>query len=154
ITINPQYMDVVYRNPQNFPELGALLFPGRKPAIQGQGGGSVRYNAATALVVNRKKLKDWLTTSITDLVQANDGEVKLSVAIIISAVGATGSGCLERLINLVVDCAQEASLPGPLHCDVFILEPGMQGVTELGLSNTLSLYSERAASFMEQNSTR
>ena len=146
MTINPQFMDTVRRNPQNYQELKDILYPTFLPEIQGSGGGSIRYNAAGAIAINRKRMKDWLTTSITDLVRSDSGQVEVSVAIVVSAVGATGSGSLEQLIDLVVDCAQTANIPSPLHCDVFILQPGMQGVTDLGLANTLALYAELAAS--------
>lgn len=145
MTINPQFMDTVRRNPQNYPDLKELLYPGFLPEIQGSGGGSIRYNAAGAMAINRKRMKEWLTTSITDLVRSDIGQIELSIALVISSVGATGSGSLEQLIDLVVDCSQTANIPSPLHCDVFILQPGMQGVTDLGLSNTLALYAELAA---------
>jgi hypothetical protein len=151
MTINPQFMDTIRRNPQNYQDFNELLYPGFLPEIQGSGGGSIRYNAAGAIIINRARMKEWLTSSITDLVRADSGQVDLSVALIVSAVGATGSGSLERLIDLVVDCAQTASIPAPLHCDVFILEPGMQGVTDLGLSNTLALYAEMAATRLSHN---
>jgi len=146
MTINPQFMDTVRRNPQNHPDLTKLLYPGFLPEIQGSGGGSIRYNAAGAMAINRRRMKEWLTTSITDLVRADIGQVELSIALVVSSVGATGSGSLEQLIDLVVDCAQTVNIPSPLHCDVFILQPGPQGVTDLGLSNTLALYAEMAAS--------
>jgi hypothetical protein len=123
-----------------------LLYPGLLPQIAGSGGGSIRYNAAGALLINQAKMKEWLHNSITNLVNSGDGQVNLSIALVISAVGATGSGTLERLVDMIVGCAQSASIPAPLHCDTFILQPGMQGVTDLGLANTLSLYAEMAAS--------
>lgn len=146
MTINPRFIDTVRNNPNSHPQLRDLLYPGFLPEIQGSGGGSIRYNAAGAIAINRDRVKDWLTTSITDLVRSDSGQVELSIAIVVSAVGATGSGSLERLVDVVVDCAQTANIPEPLHCDVFILQPGMQGVTDLGLSNTLALYAEMASS--------
>ncbi len=151
MTINPQFMDTIRRNQENYPYLKELLYPGFLPEIQGSGGGSIRYNAAGAIAINRVRMKDWLTTSITDLVKSGGGQVDLSIALVVSAVGATGSGTLERLVDMIVDCSQTASIPSPLHLDVFILQPGMQGVTDLGLSNTLALYAEMAASRLSRN---
>lgn len=145
MTISPQFMDNVRRNPGNYPYLQPLLYPGLLPQIAGSGGGSIRYNAAGAILINMAKMKEWLTTSMTNLVNSGDRQVNLSIALVVSSVGATGSGSLERLIDIIVECAQSVSIPPPLHCDVFILQPGMQGVTDLGLSNTLALYAEMAA---------
>ena len=153
MTINPQFMDTIRRNQENYPYLKDLLYPGFLPEIQGSGGGSIRYNAAVAIAINRARMKDWLTTSITDLVKIGGGQVNLSIALVVSSVGATGSGTLERLVDMIVDCAQSASIPSPLHLDVFILQPGMQGVTDLGLSNTLALYAEMAASRLSRNNS-
>ena len=153
MTINPQFMDTIRRNQENYPYLKDLLYPGFLPEIQGSGGGSIRYNAAGAIAINRTRMKDWLTTSITDLVKSGGGQVNLSIALVVSSVGATGSGTLERLVDMIVDCAQSASIPSPLHLDVFILQPGMQGVTDLGLSNTLALYAEMAASRLSRNNS-
>jgi len=153
MTINPQFMDTIRRNQENYPYLKELLYPGFLPEIQGSGGGSIRYNAAGAIAINRVRMKDWLTTSITDLVKSGGGQVDLSIALVVSAVGATGSGTLERLVDMIVDCSQTASIPSPLHLDVFILQPGMQGVTDLGLSNTLALYAEMAASRLSRNNS-
>jgi len=146
MTISPQFMDNVRRNQEKHPHLKDLLYPGLLPQIAGSGGGSIRYNAAGAILINEPKMKEWLTASITNLVNSGDGEVNLSIALVISSVGATGSGTLERLVDMIVDCSLHASIPPPLHCDVFILQPGMQGVSDLGLANTLSLYAEMAAS--------
>ncbi len=151
MTINPQFMDTIRRNQENYPYLKEILYPGFLPEIQGSGGGSIRYNAAGAIAINRARMKEWLTTSITDLVKSGGGQVELSIALVVSAVGATGSGSLERLLDIVVDCAQTAQIPSPLHCDVFILQPGMQGMTDLSLSNTLALYAEMAASRLSRN---
>ncbi len=120
MTINPQFMDTIRRNQENYPYLKELLYPGFLPEIQGSGGGSIRYNAAGAIAINRVRMKDWLTTSITDLVKSGGGQVDLSIALVVSAVGATGSGTLERLVDMIVDCSQTASIPSPLHLDVFL----------------------------------
>jgi hypothetical protein len=146
MTINPRLMDSIRRSQEKPLYLKNLLYPGLWPQIAGSGGGSIRYNAAGALLINQVRLKEWLQNSMTNLVNSGDGQVNISIALVVSAVGATGSGTLERLIDMVVGCAQIASIPPPLHCDVFILQPGMQGVTDLGLSNTFSLYAEMAAS--------
>jgi len=146
MAINPHFMDAVRRNPQQYPELDEILFPGIMPEIQGSGGGSIRYNAAGAFIINRQRMKDWLTSSITNLVRSDEGQVELSFALVISAVGATGSGTVERMLDLIIDCAQTANIPDPIHCDVYILQPGMYDVSDLGLSNTVAMYAEMAAS--------
>ena len=148
ITINPQFMEAVSRNIENYPNLGKMLYPGFLPETTASGGGSVRYNAAGAFVINRDKLKRWLTNSMVDLARSGKGELDISVALVISAVGATGSGTLERLIDLVVDCARDADVSLPVHCDVFILQPGIEGDSDLQLANTFALYAEMAATLL------
>ena len=39
----------------------------------------------------------------------------------------------------------------PVQTDIFILQPGMEGVSQLGLANTLALYAELAASRLSQD---
>lgn len=151
MTIDPQYIDTVRRNRESYPYLRNLLYSGLLPTIQGSGGGSIRYNAAGAIAINRDKIKRWLKAAITHLISSDKGQVDLSVAVVISAVGATGGGSLERLINIIVETTQDANLPEPLHCDVFILQPGIEDVTDLGQANTLALYAEMAATRLSQN---
>jgi hypothetical protein len=51
---------------------------------------------------------------------------------------------------MVIGAAQLAGVGTPLHLDTFILQPGTVSVTDLGLANTIGLYSELAASQMVQ----
>src|SRR5712691_10399520 len=118
MTLDPQFMDAISRNLQVYPGFDNLLYRGLLPEISGSGGGSIRYNAAGAFVINRNKMKQWLTTSITDLLRSVDGQRNLPVVLVVSSVGATGSGILERLVDMIVDCAQTAQVPSPLHLDV------------------------------------
>ncbi len=148
--IDPRYMAAIYEDIQRFPHLRDMLFPGLLPSTDVSGGGSIRYNGAGAVEIQRDNLREWLSSNMADLARSGSGERSLSVALIVSAVGATGSGSLERLIEVVVDAAHNASIPEPLRCDVFILQPGMQDVTDLGLANTLALYAEMAASQLSQ----
>jgi len=154
LTIDPEFIDIIWRNPQTYTYLKHLLYPGLLPQVQGSGGGSIRYNAAGAVAINREKIKRWLTTSISRLISSDKGQVDLSIALVVSAVGATGSGTVERMIDIIVDAVQDANLPSPLHCDTFILQPGMEGVTDLGLANTLALYAEMAASRLSGAATK
>lgn len=145
MSIDPRYIDNIRRNDTDYEYLKPLLFKDLMPAIQGSGGGSIRYNAAGAVAIGRERLKKWIHTGITNLISAGDGQVNLSIALVVSAVGATGSGTLERLVDIIVDAAQDAKIPSPVHCDVYILQPGWD-VTDLGLANTEALYAEMAAS--------
>ena len=117
--IDPQFMDAIQENLDGYyPQLKKLLYPGLLPETTRSGGGGIRYNGAGAVIVNRDNLKQWLKNSITDLTNMGDGSTNISVALVVSAVGATGSGSLERLIDIVIDAAQNANVPIPLHCDV------------------------------------
>src|SRR5438477_11698618 len=82
--------------------------------------------------------------------------MNVSIALIVSAVGATGSGSLEHLVDVIVDAAHYANVKSTaqatIRCDVYILQPS-QDVTDLGLANTLALYAELAASQLSQTNT-
>jgi hypothetical protein len=145
MSIDPRFIDNIKNYEEDYPYLKPLLFDDLMPAIQGSGGGSIRYNAAGAVAIGRDRLKRWIHTGITNLISSGDGQVNLSIALIVSAVGATGSGTVERLVEIIIDAAQDAKVPSPVHCDVFILQPGWD-VTDLGLANTVALYAEMAAS--------
>src|SRR5712692_7890796 len=81
ITINPQFMEAVSRNLESYPNLAEMLYPGLLPETTASGGGSVRYNAAGAFVINRDKLKRWLTNTIDDLARRGKGESDISIVL-------------------------------------------------------------------------
>lgn len=149
ISIDPRYMHAISSNLANHSNIEKMLFPELLPSTDASGGGSIRYNGAGAVEVKREDLRKWLSTSMTDLARRGDGNKNISVALIVSAVGATGSGSLEHLIEVIVDAAHYAdirsSTQATVRCDTYILQPS-QDVTDLGLANTLALYAELAAS--------
>lgn len=151
MSIDPRFMDTIKRDEAQYEYLKPLLFKDLMPAIQGSGGGSIRYNAAGAVAIGRERLKKWINTGITNLISVENGQINLSIALVVSAVGATGSGTLERLVDIIVDAATDAKVPSPVHCDVYILQPGSD-VTDLGLANTEALYAEMAASRLTRTS--
>src|SRR5438270_6015613 len=151
MTVDPVYMKALYNNRANHPRLNRLLYPGLLPKPTGVGGGSIRYNGSGAVLVNRDNLKKWLSANMTGLTRLGDNQTNFSVALIVSSVGATGSGSLDYLADVIAEAAQEANVPIPIRMDIFILQPGMEGVSQLGLVNTLALYAELAASRLAQN---
>lgn len=157
LSIDPRYMEAVYEERENYPLINAMLFPGLLPGTSTVGGGSIRYNGAGAVEVKRNDLRRWLGASMTELARQGDGSTNISVALIVSAVGATGSGSLEHLIDVIVDAASFADVhsvdQSTIRCDVYILQPS-QDATDLGLANTLALYAELAASQLSGGSTR
>jgi len=154
--IDPGYMQALYNNIASYPNLEKMLFPGLLPGTNVAGGGSIRYNGAGAVEVKHDDLRKWLSTNMTSLAQSGDANTNISVALIVSSVGATGSGSLEHLIDVVIDAAHFANIHSTTHstirCDTYILQPA-QGVTDLGLANTLALYAELAASQLSQSNT-
>jgi hypothetical protein len=150
MSIDPRHMRAIYHDIAEHPEIATLLFPGLLPGTDQSGGGAIRYNGAGAVEIQRDKLRKWLSSSLADLAGWGQGETTISIALIISAVGATGSGSLEHLLDLVVDAANYAGVKSTtqstIRCDVYILQPGKKYVTDLGLANTLALYAELAAS--------
>src|ERR1700694_1127091 len=157
LSIDERYMEAIYDKRENHPELDKMLFPGLLPGTASTGGGSIRYNGAGAVEVKREDLRAWLSGCMTDLARAGDRSTNVSVALIISAVGATGSGSLEHLIEVIVDAARFAGIyttdQGTIRCDTYILQPS-QDVTDLGLANTLALYAELAATQLAGSNTR
>ncbi len=154
MSINAGYMQSIYRNKAMEPLLEKMLYPGFLPETAGVGGGGIRYNGAGAVVVNRSQLKNWLGSNMTELIKTGDSQTSIYMALVISSVGATGSGALERLIDVIIDAATTVNIPLPIRCDVFIMQPGMEGVTDLGQANTLALYAEMAASRLSQEVTK
>lgn len=160
MSIDQRHILAIYQNLAEHPEIENLLFPGLLPGTDQSGGGAIRYNGAGAVEIQREKLRKWISSSLADLAGWGQGETTISIALIISAVGATGSGSLEHLIDLVVDAANYAGVKSTtqstVRCDVYILQPGKKYVTDLGLANTLALYAELAASqlSLQKNQTR
>ena len=157
LSIDPGYMQAIYKKREEYPRLNKMLFDGLLPGTSTDGGGSIRYNGAGAVEVKRNDLRSWLSASMTELAQLGDGSKNISIALIVSAVGATGSGSLEHLVDVIVDAARFAgvrsSSQSTIRCDVYILQPS-QDATDLGLANTLALYAELAASQLSGGSTR
>src|SRR5947209_11984587 len=99
LSIEPTYMRGLFRNIHQHPRLHRALFKGILPSTDVSGGGSIRYNGACAVEVRREDLRKWLSESMTKLAQQGDGDTNISIALIISAVGATGSGSVEHLLE-------------------------------------------------------
>lgn len=146
LRIDPHFLQLSLRNREINPQLEKMLYPGCLPETSGAGSRGTRYNAAGAVVLNQSGLRDWLSNNISELVRSNDPNVSISVALIVSSVGATSSGSLERLIDIIDDSARYSNLPQPTRCDTFVLQPARQGVDNRGLANAFALYAEMAAS--------
>lgn len=157
MNIEQSYMKAISTRIEEYPRIARMLFPGLLPVTAVSGGGGIRYNGAGAIEVQRESIQRWLSGSMVELAQAGNKEANVSMALVVSAVGATGSGSLEHLIDVIVDAAHHARITSitqsDIRCDVFILQPGGQGVTEIGLANTLALYAELAASHLTQHSS-
>jgi hypothetical protein len=156
LSIENQFMDGIHENPEeHYPELEEYLYPGDQhlPETTSDGGGGIRYNGAGAIILNRDDLQKWIKNNMDDLASMGDGNPNFSVALLVSAVGATGSGILERLIECVIGAIREINTNEDPHCDVFILQPGTQRVTDLGLANTVALFAETTASRLAGTNT-
>ena len=146
LRVDARHMHFTQRKLDEDARLKKLLYPGLLPETDGTGGGSIRYNGAGAVEVARNEIKAWIKSGMDDLARGGDRQTRMNVALVVSAVGATGSGSLERLIELIIEAAHDAGIPTPIRLDTFILQPGGQGMTTLLLANTLALYAEMAAS--------
>ncbi len=128
-----------------FPRLEKLLYPNLLPEISGFNSSGVRYNAAAAAVLNADALKRWLGVEISNLIRST-GIANISMAVIISAIGGTGSGSLEHILGILSDAAADANLPEPFQINVFVLQPARHAVDNHGLANAFALFAEMAAS--------
>jgi hypothetical protein len=151
--IDPVLMKALYNERVSNPRLDHMLYDGLLPKTTGVGGGQIRYNGSGALLVNREKLLQWLSTNIAELARSGDSSINIAIALIISSVGATGSGSAQHLLELIGDAAFNAKIPTPIHCDTFVLQPGTDNVRDLGLANTLALYAELAGARLELDDT-
>jgi hypothetical protein len=148
VSADPQHIDAIEGSmATRYPGLARLLYPGTLPETTMAGG--IRYNSAGSVLINKEKLNEWFKQAFMDLASQGQRERNIAVAIVSSAVGATGSGSLEHLVDIVVRAAQEVGIPTPLQCDIFILQPGTINATELGEANTVALYAEMAASQLQ-----
>src|SRR5579864_9017898 len=140
LSIDERFMQAVYQNQQRYPRVSRMLYDGLLPGTAETGGGSIRYNGAGAVEIKRDELRNWLVQCMTDLSRAGDRSTNVSVALIVSSVGATGSGSLEHLIDVIIEASNYANIhtteQGKIRCDTYILQPS-QDVTQLGLANTL-----------------
>ncbi|HLG75228.1 MAG TPA: hypothetical protein VKX46_02365, partial [Ktedonobacteraceae bacterium] len=157
LQINPNYMRDLLPQIERYPRIHNLLFQGLLPATDIAGGGAIRYNGAGAVEMQREKLRIWLSESMRALKSYGDGQATISIALVISSVGATGSGSLEHLLDVVVDAAGSAEVRSTdqdttIDCNVYILQPG-EGLTGVGLANALALYAELAATQLSQKPT-
>lgn len=151
--IDPVLMKALYNERTANPLLDHMLYDGLLPKTTGVGGGQIRYNGAGALLVNREKLVQWLSSNIAELVRSGDSSANMAIALILSSVGATGSGSAQYLIELIGDAAYNANIPTPIRCDMFVLQPGTDNMRDLGLANTLALYAELAGARLDQIDT-
>src|SRR5438067_2210170 len=99
MSIEPRYIDAVHKNLSDFPRMQSMLFPGLLPGTDVSGGGSIRYNGAAAVEIQRENLRKWLSSSMAELASKGEGETNVSIALLVSSVGATGSGSLEHLVE-------------------------------------------------------
>ncbi len=133
INRNPLFRDLLY---QEAPP----------PSPSAQGAGNVRYCAAAILSMKgmRETIKSKISTFIEQLSTQGDRRPDIAFAIVISAVGATGSGAAELLLPLVLEAADGAGIVNP-KCDIIILHPTTAVDSSLLLANAEALYIEMAA---------
>ena len=153
MTIDQRHMRAVYQTRTRTPHLNSMLYDDLLPFTTGVGASRIRYNGAGALSVNRDQIKRWLSSSISNLSRSIRGDTQVSFAAVISSVGATGSGSVQRLVELLADAAAEATIDTPINCDIFIMLPESEGVDELGLANTFALFAELAAARLARKHT-
>src|SRR5690348_1672281 len=153
MTIDQKHMKAVYQTRSRNPYLSSMLYDDLLPFTTGVGASRIRYNGASAVTVNRDQIKHWLSSSISTLSRSTRGDTDVSFAAIISSVGATGSGSIQRLVELLADAASDATIETPINCDIFIMLPESEGVDELGLANTFALFAELAAARLARKHT-
>ena len=149
LATDEHYMNTILANSeivaQKLHEMLYHQFP--PPPSTANGAGGIRYSAATllALPALQNSIRSNLSTLISQL--ADMGETKsrdISFAIVISAVGATGSGALSLLIPLMLEAINNAGITKP-YIDVIILHPVLSVSDPLLLANAEALYIELAA---------
>jgi hypothetical protein len=129
-------------------ELHNMIYPDFPPPLStANGAGNIRYSAAVLLALPSMQyvIRNTLSTLIGQLAEQGDTKSRdISFAIVISAVGATGSGAISLLIPLILGAAQHAGIVKP-SIDVFILHPVLSVSDPLLLANAEALYIELAA---------
>jgi len=151
LRVDSRHMHFTQRKLDDDQRLKKFLYPGLLPETDGTGGGSIRYNGAGAIEIGRNEIKAWIKSGMNDLARGGDRQTRMNIAVVVSAVGATGSGSLERLIEIIIEAGHDAGIPTPIHLDTFILQPGGLSMTDLLFANTLTLYAELAASRLSRS---
>ena len=124
-----------------------ILYDSLPPTINNSAGG-VRYNGASALVYNQDQIKIWLKNSLSSLSPKND-VAPLSIAIVISAAGATGSGSLLHLLKVVEEATTLVNTSS-VTCNIYIMMPDPAENNTLKLANIFALFAELAARQLSQ----
>ena len=144
MSIDPQRVRTIYSDPSQLPHIENRRYPDLLPATNAFGGEGIRYNGAMALEIQRDSLSGWIGANMEDLAGKDNYERYISIALIVSPMGATGSSSLEALIEVITSTAYTTQIP--IRCDVFILQPSFRRMTDMELANTLAFYAELAAS--------
>ncbi len=147
LTANSRFMEnAIAASPERNPLLHEILYPHfPPPPTTGNGAGNIRYSAAATLTVPalRETIRHKISTLIDQLAVMGDKRRDISFSIIVSAVGATGSGTVELFLPLLLEAANHSGISKP-NCDIIILHPMMNATRELLLANAEALYIEMA----------
>ena len=150
LNTNVQFWENAIRDVKNSadknPLLHDMLYPDMlPPPPSANGAGNIRYSAAAALAMPaiRKAIRDKIATFIDQLTVVGDKRRDIAFAIVVSAVGATGSGAAELLLPLVLEAADNAGILNP-NIDIIVLHPMTNEQRPLLLANTEALYAEMA----------
>ncbi len=149
LLVDEHFMENTIREQENTPQLlREMLYPDfPPPPSTAAGAGHIRYAAAALLTLPaiRSAISNAIITFINQLADMDDEKSRdISFVVVISAVGATGSGALTLFLPLLLEAASHAGISRP-RIDTIILHPTTSVDDERLLANAEALYAELAA---------
>lgn len=141
---SPAYQHYEFRDSDGYQSHVQNILPDHLELIDLPGNAnSLYYDRTEASVVSRDRIKHWLSNNVSSLSHGTKEDTTFSLALIISSVGATGGGSLQRLAELATDTASEAGIKTPTFYDIFMMLSEPIRIDNSDLTTIYELFTER-----------
>lgn len=121
--------------------------------VPGVEASSIQHDRTETSAVSRDQIKRWLSDNVSSLSHGTKEDTTLSLALIISSVGATSSGSLQQIVELMTDAASEAEIKTPTFYDIFMMLSEPIRIDNSDLATIYELFAERGAARLAHKHT-
>lgn len=148
MAVDSYVMQNILRDTEHLPEqLKLLLYSDcPPPPSTSTGAGNIRYAAAPLLTL--QTIRDAIHAKLTDRINhlTNQGHKgsNISFMIVLSVIGATGSGVLHLFLPILLEVTRNAGITRP-YIDLLVLHPTLRVNNPRLLANAEAFYAESAA---------